>query len=70
MKGVYEMIDQFNIKGTPELYTIAVNSCSQTADWDFACKIFADMKLKGVVPDEVCLVVLILFCMLSFTHFF
>ncbi|CAO2814908.1 unnamed protein product [Amaranthus hypochondriacus] len=52
VKGVYEMIDQFNIKGTPELYTIAVNSCSQTADWDFACKIFADMKLKGVVPDE------------------
>ncbi|KAL2925014.1 Pentatricopeptide repeat-containing protein MRL1 chloroplastic [Bienertia sinuspersici] len=53
VKGVYDMMDQFNIKGTPELYTIAANSCSQTGDWDFACKIFADMKRKGVIPDEM-----------------
>jgi len=54
VKGVYEMIDMYNIKGTPELYTIAVNSFSQTGDWEFACNIYDDMKKKGVVPDEVC----------------
>lgn len=53
VKGVYDMMDQFDIKGTPELYTIAANSCSQTGDWDFACNIYADMKRKGVVPDEM-----------------
>lgn len=53
VKGVYEMIDKYNIKGTPELYTIAVNSCSQTGDWEFACNIYDDMKKKGVVPDEM-----------------
>lgn len=53
VKGVYEMIDTYNIKGSPELYTIAVNSCSHSGDWEFACKIYDDMKKKGVVPDEM-----------------
>lgn len=47
------MINKFSIKGTPEVYTIAVNCSSQTGDWDFACSVYADMKRKGVVPDEV-----------------
>lgn len=50
---MYKMIRQYSIKGTPELYTIAVNSCSQTGDWDFACRVYSDMTSKGVVPDEV-----------------
>lgn len=53
VKGVYEMIDTYNIKGSPELYTIAVSSCSHSGDWEFACKIYDDMKKKGVVPDEM-----------------
>ncbi|KNA20083.1 hypothetical protein SOVF_055530 [Spinacia oleracea] len=53
VKGIYDMMEQFDIKGTPELYTIAANSCSRTGDWDFACNIYADMKRKGVVPDEM-----------------
>uniref|UniRef100_A0A803LPK4 Pentatricopeptide repeat-containing protein-mitochondrial domain-containing protein n=1 Tax=Chenopodium quinoa TaxID=63459 RepID=A0A803LPK4_CHEQI len=53
VKEVYAMMEQFDIKGSPELYTIAANSCSQTGDWDFACNIYADMKRKGVVPDEM-----------------
>lgn len=44
---------EFNIKGTPEVYTIAVNSCSQTGDWEFASRVYEDMKRKGVAPDEV-----------------
>ncbi|KAJ8764976.1 hypothetical protein K2173_010443 [Erythroxylum novogranatense] len=52
-KEVYEMVHEYNIKGTPEVYTIAVNCCSQTGDWDFACSVYEDMKRKGVVPDEV-----------------
>lgn len=54
-KEVYKMIHQYGIKGTPEVYTIAVNSCSKSGDWDFACSIYNDMKEKGVIPDEVCL---------------
>lgn len=50
---VYKMIHEYNIKGTPELYTIAVNSSSQTGDWNFACSVYSDMTIKGVVPDEM-----------------
>ncbi|CAN6918152.1 unnamed protein product [Brassica oleracea] len=52
-KEVYKMIHKYGIKGTPEVYTIAVNSCSKSGDWEFACSIYSDMKEKGVVPDEV-----------------
>ncbi|THG19239.1 hypothetical protein TEA_025018 [Camellia sinensis var. sinensis] len=54
-REVYNMIHQYKIKGTPEVYTIAVNSCSQTADWEFACSVYSDMTRKGVIPDEVLL---------------
>lgn len=47
------MIHQYNIKGTPEVYTIAVNSCSQVGDLEFALSVYGDMKRNGVVPDEV-----------------
>lgn len=47
------MIEEFKIKGTPELYTIAVNSCSENGDWEFACSVYNDMTKKGVLPDEV-----------------
>ncbi|KAG8644008.1 hypothetical protein MANES_11G088413v8 [Manihot esculenta] len=52
-KEVYNMMHEFNIKGTPEVYTIAVNSCSQTGDWEFASRVYEDMKRKGVAPDEM-----------------
>ena len=45
------MLDEYNIKGTPEVYTIAVNS--QNADWEFACAVYSDMTIRGVAPDEV-----------------
>lgn len=51
------MVHEYNIKGTPEVYTIAVNCCSQTGDWDFACRVYDDMTRKGVVPDEVSLLI-------------
>ncbi|KAG7975836.1 hypothetical protein I3843_06G120200 [Carya illinoinensis] len=54
---VYKMIHQYNIKGTPEVYTIAVNCCG--GDWGFACRVYDDMTRKGVVPDEMFLSVLI-----------
>lgn len=44
---------QFNIKGTPEVYTIAVNSFSESGDLEFALMVYNDMKQNGVVPDEV-----------------
>lgn len=47
------MIHQYNIKGTPEVYTIAVNSCSNSGDWDFALSVYSDMTKKGLLPDEV-----------------
>lgn len=47
------MLHQYKIKGTPEVYTIAVNSCSQTGDWEFACSVYSDMTRNGVIPDEV-----------------
>lgn len=50
---VYNMMQKYNIKGSPEVYTIAINSCSQTGDWEFACSIYNDMTQKGVLPDEV-----------------
>ncbi|XP_022727395.1 LOW QUALITY PROTEIN: pentatricopeptide repeat-containing protein MRL1, chloroplastic-like [Durio zibethinus] len=50
---VYKMMHEFNIRGTPEVYTIAVNCCSQTGDLEFACSVYSDMKRKGVAPDEV-----------------
>lgn len=54
------MIQEFKIKGTPEVYTIAVNSCSGNGDWEFACSVFDDMTKNGIIPDEVLLT--IFFC--------
>lgn len=51
-------MDEYKIKGTPDVYTIAINSCSQTGDWEFALGVYNDMKKKGVVPDEVLLIVI------------
>ena len=48
------MIHDCKIKGTPEVYTIAVNCCSQSCDWDFASSVYQDMTKNGVQPDEVC----------------
>ncbi|GER50302.1 pentatricopeptide repeat-containing protein [Striga asiatica] len=48
-REVYNMIHKYNIRGNAELYTIAVNSCS---DWEFACSVYDDMIKKGVAPDE------------------
>ncbi|KAM3743318.1 hypothetical protein ACB098_07G135700 [Castanea mollissima] len=58
-REVYKMIHQYNIKGTPEVYTIAVSCCSQTGDWEFAISVYGDMTSKGVVPDEMFLSALI-----------
>ncbi|KAK9136447.1 hypothetical protein Syun_015777 [Stephania yunnanensis] len=52
-REVYEMIHTYNIKGTPEVYTIAVSSCSQMGDLDFAFRVYEDMTRNGVVPDEM-----------------
>ncbi|KAJ9562971.1 hypothetical protein OSB04_008131 [Centaurea solstitialis] len=52
-REIYGMIQEFNIKGTPEVYTIAVNSCSGNGDWEFACSVFNDMSKNGVIPDEM-----------------
>lgn len=49
------MIHQYDIRGTAELYTIAVNCCSHHGDWEFACSVYDDMIRKGVAPDEVAL---------------
>ncbi|KAA0045685.1 pentatricopeptide repeat-containing protein MRL1 [Cucumis melo var. makuwa] len=56
---VYKMIHDYKIKGTPEVYTIAVNCCSQSCDWDFASNVYQDMTRKGVQPDEIFLSALI-----------
>ncbi|KAJ4833306.1 hypothetical protein Tsubulata_004333 [Turnera subulata] len=53
VQEVYNMIHEYNIKGTPEVYTIAINCCSQTGDWAFAHRVYDDMTSKGVVPDEI-----------------
>ncbi|WOL09660.1 pentatricopeptide repeat-containing protein MRL1, chloroplastic [Canna indica] len=50
---VYKMLQEYNITGTPEVYTIAARSCSQTGDLEFALRIYDDMKRKGVIPDEM-----------------
>ncbi|CAN4107407.1 unnamed protein product [Withania somnifera] len=50
---VYCMIDKCDIKGTPEVYTIAVNCCSKNGNWEFARSIYDDMSKKGVNPDEM-----------------
>ncbi|KAF8405356.1 hypothetical protein HHK36_010260 [Tetracentron sinense] len=58
-REVYKMIHQYNIKGTPEVYTIAVNSCSHTGDLEFALSVYNDMTRNDVVPDEMFLSALI-----------
>ncbi|KAJ4965436.1 hypothetical protein NE237_017285 [Protea cynaroides] len=58
-KEVYKMMHEYNIKGTPEVYTIAVNSCSQKGDLEFALSVYSDMAKNGVVPDEMFLSALI-----------
>ncbi|KAK7264209.1 hypothetical protein RJT34_31814 [Clitoria ternatea] len=58
-REVYKMIQKYNIKGSPEVYTIAMNSCSQTGDWEFACSVYNDMTQKGILPDEIFLSALI-----------
>ncbi|XP_065865930.1 pentatricopeptide repeat-containing protein MRL1, chloroplastic isoform X2 [Euphorbia lathyris] len=58
-KEVYNMMNKYNIKGTPEVYTIAVSCCSQTGDWEFAQCVYDDMTRKGVAPDEMFLSALI-----------
>ncbi|KAK8944396.1 Pentatricopeptide repeat-containing protein [Platanthera zijinensis] len=52
-REVYKMLHLYNIKGTPDVYTIAVSSCSQNGDLDFALTIYDDMKRNGVEPDEM-----------------
>ncbi|PKU80788.1 pentatricopeptide repeat-containing protein MRL1, chloroplastic [Dendrobium catenatum] len=52
-REVYKMLRLYNIKGTPDVYTIAVNSCSQNGDLEFALSIYEDMKKNGVLPDEM-----------------
>ena len=47
------MLQEYSIKGTPEVYTIALRSCSLTGDLGFALKIYEDMNEIGVQPDEV-----------------
>ncbi|KAG5007917.1 hypothetical protein JHK85_026459 [Glycine max] len=58
-KEVYKMVQKYNIKGCPEVYTIAINSCSQTGDWEFAHTVYNDMTQKGILPDEIFLSALI-----------
>ncbi|CAJ2679490.1 unnamed protein product [Trifolium pratense] len=58
-REVYKMIQKYNIKGSSEVYTIAINSCSQTGDWEFARNVYDDMTQKGVLPDEMFLSALI-----------
>ncbi|KAL9264743.1 Pentatricopeptide repeat-containing protein [Drosera capensis] len=53
VKEAYKLLHQYEIKGTPEVYTIALTSCSQNGDWEFACSIYDDIKKIGVVPDEM-----------------
>ncbi|KAM7257401.1 hypothetical protein ACFE04_013142 [Oxalis oulophora] len=58
-KEVYKMIHEYDIKGTPEVYTIALNCCSETRDWDFACSIYGDMLDNEVIPDQMFLSALV-----------
>ncbi|KAL8543129.1 hypothetical protein ACS0TY_003861 [Phlomoides rotata] len=52
-REVYDIIHQYDIRGSAELYTIAINSCSHHGDWEFACSVYNDMIRKGVAPDEM-----------------
>lgn len=52
------MIHEYDIKGTLEVYTIAVNCCGQASDWEFACSVYGDKTNKRVVIDEVFLLTL------------
>ncbi|RLN41866.1 pentatricopeptide repeat-containing protein MRL1, chloroplastic isoform X1 [Panicum miliaceum] len=58
-REVYKMLQECNIKGTPEVYTIALRSCSLTGDLGFALKIYEDMNKIGVKPDEMFLSALV-----------
>ncbi|KAF8655211.1 hypothetical protein HU200_061214 [Digitaria exilis] len=58
-REVYKMLPEYNIKGTPEVYTIALRSCSLTGDLGFALKIYEDMNKIGVKPDEMFLSALV-----------
>ncbi|XP_042419355.1 pentatricopeptide repeat-containing protein MRL1, chloroplastic-like isoform X3 [Zingiber officinale] len=58
-REVYKMLQEYNITGTPEVYTIAVRSCSQIGDLEFGLGIYDDMKRNGVRPDEMFLSTLI-----------
>ncbi|KAJ1689147.1 hypothetical protein LUZ63_013302 [Rhynchospora breviuscula] len=58
-REVYKMLDEYNIRGTVEVYTIAVRSCSLNGDLQFALEIYNDMKNKGIQPDEMFLSTLI-----------
>ncbi|XP_044394110.1 pentatricopeptide repeat-containing protein MRL1, chloroplastic isoform X2 [Triticum aestivum] len=58
-REVYKMLRGYSIKGTPEVYTIALRSCSLTGDLGFALKIYEDMNKIGVQPDEMFLSALV-----------
>ncbi|TVU31282.1 hypothetical protein EJB05_22963, partial [Eragrostis curvula] len=58
-REVYKMLQEYDIKGTPEVYTIALRSCSLTGDLGFALKIYEDMNKIGVKPDEMFLSALV-----------
>uniref|UniRef100_J3N1B7 PROP1-like PPR domain-containing protein n=1 Tax=Oryza brachyantha TaxID=4533 RepID=J3N1B7_ORYBR len=58
-REVYKMLQEYNIKGTPEVYTIALRSCSLTGDLGFALKIYEDMNKIEVQPDEMFLSALV-----------
>ena len=49
------MLHQYKIKGTQDVYTIGVHSCSLTGDLEFGLIIYDDMKQNGIDPDEVLL---------------
>eukprot|EP00252_Welwitschia_mirabilis_P018878 TRINITY_DN4236_c0_g1_i2.p1 TRINITY_DN4236_c0_g1~~TRINITY_DN4236_c0_g1_i2.p1 ORF type:complete len:513 (+),score=117.98 TRINITY_DN4236_c0_g1_i2:201-1739(+) len=49
---VYRMLNEYRIKGTPDVYTMAINACGQNGNLEIAAAIYNDMKEKGVRPDE------------------
>ena len=62
-REVYKMLHKYKIKGSPEVYTIAVSNCSDTGDLDFALSIYDDMTRNKVLPDEVFLFL----CLVSYS---
>lgn len=50
---VYKMVQEYGIKGTADVYTMAVNACSHKGDLDSALGVYNDMMRNGVRPDEV-----------------